>query len=45
MYEMNQFLSVLMSVWQQPYVNVFKHFQVHTWKKSSKEGDVDAVMV
>jgi len=35
----------LIAVWQQPYVNVFKHFQVHTWKKSSKEGDVDAVMV
>ena len=35
----------LIAVWQQPYVNIFKHFQVHTWKKSSKEGDVSAVMV
>lgn len=32
-------------VWQQPYVNVFKHFNVQSWKKCSKEGEVTALMV
>ncbi|XP_072416196.1 WD repeat-containing protein 90 isoform X2 [Chiloscyllium punctatum] len=32
------------SVWQRPYVNVFKHFKLEEWKKSTKEGDVTAVM-
>lgn len=31
-------------LWQQPYVNVFKHFNVHSWKKSSKEGEVTSIM-
>ncbi|XP_041363253.1 WD repeat-containing protein 90-like isoform X2 [Gigantopelta aegis] len=31
-------------LWQHPYVNVFKHFNVSTWKKSTKEGEVAAVM-
>ncbi|XP_073504675.1 WD repeat-containing protein 90 isoform X2 [Phyllobates terribilis] len=31
-------------VWQQPYVNVFKHVQLDEWKRSSREGDVAAVM-
>lgn len=26
--------------WQHPYVNIFKHFKVEEWKKSSKEGEV-----
>ena len=33
------------AVWQQPYVNVFKHFNLQSWKKASKEGDVAPVMV
>ncbi|XP_078415215.1 WD repeat-containing protein 90 [Cetorhinus maximus] len=32
------------SVWQRPYVNIFKHFKLEEWKKSTKEGDVTAVM-
>eukprot|EP00916_Digyalum_oweni_P009217 GHVL01015563.1.p1 GENE.GHVL01015563.1~~GHVL01015563.1.p1 ORF type:complete len:183 (-),score=10.65 GHVL01015563.1:107-655(-) len=36
--------SLLFSVWQQPYVNVFKHFNVPQWKKASKEGEVTPVM-
>ncbi|XP_041063040.1 WD repeat-containing protein 90 [Carcharodon carcharias] len=32
------------SVWQRPYVNIFKHFKLEEWKKSAKEGDVTAVM-
>ncbi|XP_077130322.1 WD repeat-containing protein 90 isoform X3 [Ranitomeya variabilis] len=31
-------------VWQHPYVNVFKHVQLDEWKRSSREGDVTAVM-
>ncbi|XP_065066075.1 WD repeat-containing protein 90-like [Rhopilema esculentum] len=31
-------------LWQQPYVNIFKHFQVSEWKKCSKEGDVSTIM-
>uniref|UniRef100_H2ZYH0 WD repeat domain 90 n=1 Tax=Latimeria chalumnae TaxID=7897 RepID=H2ZYH0_LATCH len=34
----------MFSVWQHPYVNVFKHFKVEEWKKSTKEGDVTTVM-
>ncbi|XP_062999035.1 WD repeat-containing protein 90 [Elgaria multicarinata webbii] len=31
-------------VWQHPYLNVFKHFKVEEWKRSTKEGDVTAFM-
>ncbi|CAH1794798.1 unnamed protein product [Owenia fusiformis] len=31
-------------LWQHPYVNVFKHFEIGSWKKSSKEGEVVTVM-
>ncbi|XP_021344246.1 WD repeat-containing protein 90-like, partial [Mizuhopecten yessoensis] len=30
--------------WQHPYVNVFKHFNLASWKKSTKEGEVAGVM-
>ncbi|KAB0382023.1 hypothetical protein FD755_003940 [Muntiacus reevesi] len=30
-------------VWQQPFINVFRHFKVDEWKRSTKEGDVAAV--
>lgn len=33
------------SVWQHPFVNVFKHFNLQSWKKSTKEGEVSTVMV
>ncbi|XP_043935318.1 WD repeat-containing protein 90 [Protopterus annectens] len=31
-------------VWQHPYVNIFKHFKIEEWKKSTKEGDVTTMM-
>ncbi|XP_042336753.1 WD repeat-containing protein 90 isoform X3 [Sceloporus undulatus] len=31
-------------VWQHPYLNVFKHFKVEEWKRSTKEGDVTTTM-
>lgn len=31
-------------VWQQPYVNLFKHYGAGEWKKCSKEGDVVKIM-
>ncbi|XP_022092508.1 WD repeat-containing protein 90-like isoform X1 [Acanthaster planci] len=31
-------------LWQHPYVNIFKHLSVSEWKKSTKEGEVVAVM-
>ncbi|XP_060116727.1 LOW QUALITY PROTEIN: WD repeat-containing protein 90 [Heteronotia binoei] len=31
-------------VWQHPFLNVFKHFKVEEWKRSTKEGDVTTVM-
>ncbi|CAM9653813.1 unnamed protein product, partial [Lampetra fluviatilis] len=31
-------------LWQQPYVNVFKHFKVDEWKRAAKDGDVSAVV-
>ncbi|WAQ96619.1 WDR90-like protein [Mya arenaria] len=31
-------------VWQHPYVNVFKHFNVSSWKKATKEGEVTSAM-
>lgn len=37
------FFSIF-KVWQQPYVNVFKHFNVSSWKKALKEGDVSTLM-
>ncbi|XP_058141551.1 LOW QUALITY PROTEIN: WD repeat-containing protein 90 [Dasypus novemcinctus] len=30
--------------WQHPFLNVFRHFRVDEWKRSTKEGDVAAVM-
>ncbi|XP_067407333.1 WD repeat-containing protein 90 isoform X2 [Emydura macquarii macquarii] len=33
-----------MPVWQHPYLNVFKHFKVEEWKRSTKEGDVTTFM-
>ncbi|XP_069875939.1 WD repeat-containing protein 90-like isoform X1 [Dipodomys merriami] len=30
--------------WQHPFLNVFRHFRVDEWKRSSKEGDVAVVM-
>ncbi|XP_062444576.1 WD repeat-containing protein 90 [Rhea pennata] len=32
------------AVWQNPYLNVFKHFKVEEWKRSTKEGDVTTFM-
>uniref|UniRef100_A0A674I133 WD repeat-containing protein 90 n=1 Tax=Terrapene triunguis TaxID=2587831 RepID=A0A674I133_9SAUR len=32
------------AVWQHPYLNVFKHFKVEEWKRSTKEGDVTTFM-
>ncbi|XP_052262541.1 WD repeat-containing protein 90-like isoform X2 [Dreissena polymorpha] len=32
------------SLWQHPYVNVFKHFNVSSWKKATKEGEVTSAM-
>ncbi|XP_045400730.1 WD repeat-containing protein 90 [Lemur catta] len=29
--------------WQQPFLNVFRHFKVDEWKRSTKEGDVAVV--
>lgn len=31
-------------LWQHPFVNVFKHFNLQSWKKSTKEGEVSTVM-
>uniref|UniRef100_A0A803SMR5 WD repeat domain 90 n=1 Tax=Anolis carolinensis TaxID=28377 RepID=A0A803SMR5_ANOCA len=31
-------------LWQHPYLNVFKHFKVEEWKRSTKEGDVTTYM-
>uniref|UniRef100_A0A674I4X1 WD repeat-containing protein 90 n=1 Tax=Terrapene triunguis TaxID=2587831 RepID=A0A674I4X1_9SAUR len=31
-------------LWQHPYLNVFKHFKVEEWKRSTKEGDVTTFM-
>uniref|UniRef100_A0AAV2LFK1 WD repeat domain 90 n=2 Tax=Knipowitschia caucasica TaxID=637954 RepID=A0AAV2LFK1_KNICA len=31
-------------VWQHPYVNIFKHYKVEEWKKTTKEGDVTTFM-
>uniref|UniRef100_A0A803TYR9 WD repeat-containing protein 90 n=1 Tax=Anolis carolinensis TaxID=28377 RepID=A0A803TYR9_ANOCA len=37
-------LPVLAVLWQHPYLNVFKHFKVEEWKRSTKEGDVTTYM-
>ncbi|XP_069341826.1 WD repeat-containing protein 90 [Eulemur rufifrons] len=31
------------AAWQQPFLNVFRHFKVDEWKRSTKEGDVAVV--
>lgn len=33
------------AAWQHPFLNVFRHFRVDEWKRSSKEGDVSVVTV
>uniref|UniRef100_A0A4W5QM74 WD repeat-containing protein 90 n=1 Tax=Hucho hucho TaxID=62062 RepID=A0A4W5QM74_9TELE len=33
-----------LTVWQHPYVNIFKHMRVEEWKKTSREGDVTSYM-
>ena len=38
-------LSVLLPVWQHPYVNLFKHYNISEWKRCAKEGEVAPVMV
>lgn len=43
---LNVFLILFKNiVWQHPYVNVFKHLDVASWKKATKEGEVNAIMV
>lgn len=37
--------GVLSAAWQHPFLNVFRHFRVDEWKRSSKEGDVAVVTV
>ena len=37
--------SLVSTVWQSPFVNVFKYFNVPSWKKATKEGDVASHMV
>ncbi|XP_059381119.1 WD repeat-containing protein 90 isoform X2 [Carassius carassius] len=32
------------ALWQQPYVNIFKHMKIEEWKKVSKEGDITTYM-
>ncbi|XP_055991072.1 WD repeat-containing protein 90 [Sorex fumeus] len=36
-------LPLVPAAWQQPFLNIFRHFKVEEWKRSSKEGDVAAV--
>ncbi|NWI66893.1 WDR90 protein, partial [Todus mexicanus] len=31
------------AAWQRPYLNIFKHFRVEEWKRSTREGDVAAI--
>ncbi|NXJ98119.1 WDR90 protein, partial [Corythaixoides concolor] len=31
------------AAWQRPYLNIFKHFRVEEWKRSTREGDVAAL--
>ncbi|XP_049624801.1 WD repeat-containing protein 90 [Suncus etruscus] len=31
------------AAWQQPFLNVFRHFRVDEWKRAAREGDVAAV--
>ncbi|KAK7508050.1 hypothetical protein BaRGS_00001015, partial [Batillaria attramentaria] len=31
-------------MWQQPHVNIFKHFNLTSWKKAAKEGEVTSLM-
>lgn len=33
------------AAWQHPFLNVFRHFRMDEWKRSSKEGDVAVVTV
>ncbi|CAL1536659.1 unnamed protein product [Lymnaea stagnalis] len=32
------------NLWQSPFVNVFKHYNLTAWKRASKEGDVISLM-
>lgn len=32
------------ALWQQPYVNIFKHMRIEDWKKVNKEGDITTYM-
>ncbi|XP_035829418.1 WD repeat-containing protein 90 [Aplysia californica] len=32
------------NLWQSPFVNVFKHFNLPAWKKATKEGEVSSLM-
>uniref|UniRef100_A0A8C0G718 WD repeat-containing protein 90 n=1 Tax=Chelonoidis abingdonii TaxID=106734 RepID=A0A8C0G718_CHEAB len=41
---LGQWDPVTVRVWQHPYLNVFKHFKVEEWKRSTKEGDNFASM-
>jgi hypothetical protein len=34
-----------LSSWQQPYVNIFKHFQISNEKNVIKQGEVTCAMV
>jgi len=35
--------DAMAKVWQHPFLNVFRHFKVGEWKRSTKEGDVAPV--
>ncbi|XP_054992986.1 WD repeat-containing protein 90 isoform X5 [Sorex araneus] len=37
-------MALVPAAWQQPFVNIFRHFKVEEWKRSSKEGDVATVL-
>ncbi|KAG8145469.1 hypothetical protein E2320_012001, partial [Naja naja] len=37
--------AAMAKVWQHPYLNIFKHFKVEEWKRSTKDGDVTTFML